>query len=170
VLHDISLDIEGITAKAEEKKGFLSKIPILRAIGSRVDEYNRALHGPLVDLSFNPRPGVEQIEVYAVNEPYAYIRVIYDHSTREYTYEVLEPLLSPAELELLQELKARIFERLEINTRDVVTDFARMTLKRSIDEIVSDFGIRLSPVQRAKILYHMDKEFPRPWSHRRRDA
>ena len=45
------------------------------------------------------------MEMYPVNEPYAYIRITYDHSTHEYTYHVLEPVLTEAEKELLVELK-----------------------------------------------------------------
>ena len=31
-------------------------------------------HGPLVDLSFDEKPGIEEMEMYPVNEPYAYVR------------------------------------------------------------------------------------------------
>ncbi len=50
------------------------------------------------------RPGIEEIELYPVNEPYAYIRIFYDHSTHEYTYSVLEPQLSPAEEDLFRDI------------------------------------------------------------------
>ena len=50
----------------------------------------------LLIISFKPQPGVEEVEIYPVNPPYAYIQIIYDHSTHEYTYQVLEPVLTGA--------------------------------------------------------------------------
>ena len=78
-----------------------------------------------VDLSFDIKPGVEEMEMYPVNEPYAYVRVIYDHSTHEYTYQVIEPVLSEPEKDLLKEIKERLFETLDINTKDISKEEAR---------------------------------------------
>ena len=44
--------------------------------------------------------------MYPVNEPYAYVRIIYDHSTHEYTYQVLEPVLTDPEKELLKDSRS----------------------------------------------------------------
>ena len=44
---------------------------------------------------------------------------LHDNSTHEYTYQVLEPVLNPAERELIGELKQRLFETLEVNTKDL---------------------------------------------------
>ena len=57
--------------------------------------------------------------MYPVNEPFAYVRIIYDHFTHEYTYQVIEPVLSEPEKDLLKELKERLFETLDINTKDI---------------------------------------------------
>jgi len=122
-------------------------------------EYSARTHGPLVDLTFRPRPGVEQIELYPVNEPYAYVRITYDNATHEYTYEVLEPKLTPAEADLFEDIKERIFERLDLNTQNVMEEIAKKTLRDVTDDIIRDYGISLTPVQREKILYAMYKEF-----------
>ena len=99
------------------------------------------------------------MEMYPVNEPYAYVRIIYDHFTHEYTYQVIEPVLSEPEKDLLKELKERLFETLDINTKDISKEEARRQLRNSVDEILADFGIKLSPIQREKILYDMHKDF-----------
>lgn len=57
------------------KKSILTKLNPLSAIHHQVEEYDRKIHGPLVDLTFRPRPGVEEIELYPVNEPYGFIRI-----------------------------------------------------------------------------------------------
>ena len=69
--------------------------------------------------------------MYPVNEPYAYVRITYDHSTHEYIYDVLEPILSDPEKDLLKELKERLFETLDINTKDISKEDARQKLRIS---------------------------------------
>ncbi len=158
-IKDIALDAAGVEAAESEKAGFLSKLNLFNVIRHEPVEYNRKIHGPIVNLVMKPRPGVEEIEMYPVNEPYAYVRITYDHATHEYTYEVIEPSLSPAEEDLFREIKERIFERLDVNTQDIIEEIAKKTLKNVTDEIISDYGIHLTPLQREKILYNMYKEF-----------
>lgn len=141
------------------KGGLLAKLNPINVIRKVPLEYNARTHGPLVDLTFRPRPGVEQTEVYPVNEPYAYVRITYDNATHEYLYEVLEPKLTPAEIDLFRDIKERIFERLDINTQNVLEEIAKKTLRDVTDDIIHDYGLSLSPVQREKILYAMYKEF-----------
>ncbi|HUU75039.1 MAG TPA: type II/IV secretion system ATPase subunit [Methanoregulaceae archaeon] len=152
---------DAATAVVEEapKAGFFGKLNPLNIIHHEVEEYNPRIHGMLVDLTFNPRPDVEEIEKYSVNEPYSYIRISYDHSTHENTYEVIEPVLTMAESDLFIDIKERIFERLDINTQDIVSELARKTLRNVTDDIITDYGIFLSPIQREKILYFMYREF-----------
>ncbi|OPY37602.1 MAG: hypothetical protein A4E35_01188 [Methanoregula sp. PtaU1.Bin051] len=150
-------DLEKKTGITSSKKIGLSGI--FKAIRHETEEYNPKLHGPLVDLTFQQKPGLEEIEVYPVNEPYAYIRIIYDHATHEYTYQVIEPLLSEPEKDLLKELKERLFETLDINTKDISKEEARLKLRAAADSIMQDYGIHLSPIEREKILYNMYKDF-----------
>jgi flagellar protein FlaI len=158
---DLDIDEEIITpkvkAKPEAKKfGFGS---IFKKIHAEEEEYNPKVHGPLVDLSFFPKSGIEEMEMYPVNEPYAYVRITYDHSTHEYLYDVLEPVLSDPEKDLLMELKERLFETLDINTKDISKEDARQKLRTAANDIMLDFGIKLSPLEREKIHYHMYKDF-----------
>ncbi|MFA4861077.1 ATPase, T2SS/T4P/T4SS family [Methanoregula sp.] len=140
------------------QKGF-SIGALFKAIRSEQEEYDPAKHGPLVDLAFQDRPGIEDLETYPVNEPYAYIRITYDHSTHEYTYHVLEPALTDPEKDLLKELKERLFETLDINTKDITKDEAKNRLRTATVDIIHDYGIKLSPLQREKIHYNMFKDF-----------
>ncbi len=137
---------------------FLKKLQLPKVVAV-VEEYNPALHGPLVDLAMRPSPELEEIELYPVNEPYAYVRVTYDGTTHEYTYHVLEPVLTSAEQELFGEIKERLFETLNITTRELSRDEARKALRDSANTVIADYGIRLAPLGREKILYHVEKEF-----------
>ena len=132
---------------------------LFKALQPEVIEYNPGVHGPLVNLTFLPEPGIEEIDMYPVNEPFAYIRIIYDYSTHEYTYQVIEPVLNESEQVLLVELKERLFETLDINTRGITKEEARTHLRAAADSILTDYGLKLSPVQREKILYNIHKDF-----------
>ncbi len=155
------LDIAEAAAEAkpriEAKKFGLSRL--FKAVHATIEEYDPKKHGPLVDISFKPQPGVEEVEIYPVNPPYAYIQIIYDHSTHEYTYKVLEPVLTEPEADLLKELKERLFETLDINTKDISKEEAGIRLRAAAMDVIQDFGIKLNPVQRETILYNMHKEF-----------
>jgi len=151
------IDIDKLKSKVEPKKfGFGA---LFKAIHTTLEEYDPKKHGPLVDITFKPQPGVEEIEIYPVNPPYAYIQIVYDHATHEYTYVVLEPILSDPEKELLKELKERLFETLDINTKDISKEEAGIRLRAAATDIILDFGIRLTPLQREVILYNMHKDF-----------
>jgi len=143
----------------EPKTSLLKRLSPLSAIRREVSGYDSRIHGPLVDLTFRPRPGIEEIELYPVNEPYAYIRITYDHATHENTYEILEPALTAAEEELFREIKERIFERLDINTQNMPDEEARTLLRTVTDDVIADFSLTLIPTHREKILYNMYKEF-----------
>jgi archaeal flagellar protein FlaI len=158
---DLDID-EEIAAEKEKLKPAPKKFSVsslFAAIRTEEEEYDPKQHGPLVDLTFDAKPGIEEMEMYPVNEPYAYIRIIYDHSTHEYTYQVLEPILTEPEKDLLKEIKERLFDTLDINTKDLSREEARKKLRASTNDIIQDFGIRLSPAQKEKIHYNMHKDF-----------
>ena len=89
-------------AKKKEKIRTIKTKGFLKALKPEVQTYDITLHGPLVDTRMEPAPGREEIELYPVNAPYAYIRISFDHGTHEYLYEVLEPVLSLAEADLFR--------------------------------------------------------------------
>jgi flagellar protein FlaI len=146
-----------------KKKNLMDRIRALHddkcAAVAGVECYSAGIHGPLVDLTWDPVPDVEVIEVYPVNEPYAYVRVTYNNATMEYTYEILEPVLTAEEKELMEEVKQGVLDRLDINMSDVTKEKARNALVKYIDEVLADYHIPLSACQRAKMMYHIEKEY-----------
>ena len=159
---DLDIEAEIVLEKERAKLPGAKKFglsTLFKAIRSEVVEYNPRQHGPLVELVYESKPGVEEMEMYPVNEPYAYVRILYDHATHEYTYQVIEPLLTEPEKDLLKELKERLFETLDINTKDISKEEARRQLRVATDDILADYGLKLTPVQREKILYNMHKDF-----------
>jgi len=143
--------------KEEKKRKFGGKI--FGKILGEVEEYDPSIHGPVVDLSMEKNEAIEEIELYPVNEPFAYIRIIFDHNAHEYQYRVIEPELTDAEIVLRDEIIQRLFETLDVNTQDLTKEKANDALKGSVDEIISDYGIKLDPPSRAKVYYHIQKTF-----------
>jgi hypothetical protein len=113
----------------------------------------------MVNLTFEPPPGTEEIEVYPVNPPFAYIRITYNYITHEYLYEVVEPIYTDAEKKLLDEIKKGIFERVNVNTRQISRETAAETLESMMNEVLADYAISLDPLTYEKIHYHLKKDF-----------
>ncbi|HWQ63096.1 MAG TPA: type II/IV secretion system ATPase subunit [Methanospirillum sp.] len=159
----LDADLPGPTnpEKGEEKPkktGFFSKFWNI-APQKRREVYNPDLHGPVVDLTYVPPPGVEEIEVYPVNPPFAYIRITYNYKNHEYLYEVVEPLYTDSEKKLLDELKKGIFERVNVNTRQISREIAAELLEEMMNEVFADYAIHLDPRTYAKIHYQLHKDF-----------
>jgi flagellar protein FlaI len=96
----------------------------------------------------------KEIERYAVNEPYAYIRII---DTSHSLYEVLEPKLSNGEEELLKEIKNRLYETIDVS-------FASVTepdefLREKVEALFTDLSMELSPDRMDKIMYYVRRDF-----------
>ena len=79
------------------------------------------------------------LEVYPVNEPYAYIAI---EASQPPTYQVCEVGLTRGEEELIKELKLRLFEIINVDLPSV--DKPEDFLKQKTLEITKDLGIGLS--------------------------
>jgi len=148
---------EGATIKTAEKKRAFRDLFSIRH--REHEEYSPEKHGPLVDLTYKPSPGIEEVEIYPVHPPYAYIRILYDIVSHEYTYQVIEPNLTEGEEEFYNEIKSRLFETLDISTRGLSRSETRELLRDACRGIIQDYEIRLDPAEEEKILYRMDREF-----------
>ncbi|HOL41073.1 MAG TPA: type II/IV secretion system ATPase subunit [Methanospirillum sp.] len=149
---------ESDTAKPE-KKSFLSSLTKIAPLAKKREPYDPKIHGMMVNLTFEPPPGTEEIEVYPVNPPYAYIRITYNYITHEYLYEVVEPVYTDAELKLLDEIKKGIFERVNVKTRQISRETAAETLESMMNEVLADYAINLDPLTYEKIHYQLKKDF-----------
>jgi flagellar protein FlaI len=154
-------DVAGVLTpgKPEQKKNrLLNRVFSIKPKKER-EKYDPAIHGPMVDISYIPPQGVEEIELYPVNAPYAYIRITYNYQNHEYLYDVVEPVYTDSEKKLLEELKKGIFERVNVNTRQIARDMAADLLEEMMNEVFEDYAIHLDPKTYAKIHYQLHKEF-----------
>ena len=142
-----------------KKRSLFSKIGKISPLSKKREKYDPKIHGMMVNLLFQPPAGTEEIEVYPVNPPYAYIRITYNYSTHEYLYEIVEPLYSDAEKKLIDELKKGIFERVNVNTRQISRETAAETLESMMNEVFADYAITLDPLTYEKVHYQLRKDF-----------
>jgi len=95
------------------------------------------------------------LEMYPVNEPYAYIKIT---ATSPPIYKVCEVRLTEGEEELLKELKTRLYETLDESFAE--EEKAKEVLNRKVKEIIKEFGFEqsLNSDSMDKILYYIYRD------------
>ncbi len=122
------------------------------------EEYSEDRHGPLINTESETNSNQEIVETYWINKPYACVRILYDTENHSDIYEVMEPKLSEFEEKILNEIKEKLIEFLDINLNEMESN-PKKYLKKEAAKIREDFGIRLNPKQRAKINYYITRDF-----------
>jgi len=93
------------------------------------------------------------LETYPVNEPYAYIAIV---ASQPPIYQVCEVGLTRGEEELLKEIRAWLYEVINVDfaSLDKTEDF----LRQKVQEITGEFGIRLDPLSMEKLMYYLTRD------------
>ncbi|MDO9518148.1 MAG: type II/IV secretion system ATPase subunit [Methanosarcinaceae archaeon] len=157
---DIVQDDDEIEEEVEKEKiGFIDKIKnLFKQEEVEVEPYDPELHGPL--CMFRGVAGYEELERRWVNEPYAFVVVLFNEEKNHSIYYVVEPELSEFEETFLTEIKDRLRNVLlveelgEEKDRDVV-------LENKIRVIIKDYAIEITPPMLAKITYYIKRDFIR---------
>lgn len=123
------------------------------------EEYNIAVHGPIVDFGIPEGSNFKEIEMYAVNPPYAYIRMAYDPVAHEYQYQVLEPVLSEDEKRLLENIKQQLIETLELNLKETDHKNAEKYLRNQAKKYLREYKIDISVRKKERVIYHLIRDF-----------
>lgn len=121
-----------------------------------IEGYNQALHGPLV--TFEGMKGYNEVERYWVNEPYAFVVMLFNLEKNSYLYYVAEPKLSDFEDLFLKEIKDRLKDVLLFE--DIKSDEDKEKILTSkVRRLVKDYAIDINPVTLEKILYYTRRDF-----------
>ncbi|WP_321417038.1 type II/IV secretion system ATPase subunit [uncultured Methanomethylovorans sp.] len=149
-------------AKVEEEKQVPLHQRLIDLISNKEEfeeDYNIAIHGPIVEFATPEGSNFKEIEMYAVNPPYAYIRVAYNPITHEYQYQVLEPLLSEEENKLLGNMKQQLIETLELNLKETDHKGAEKYLREYSIKYLKEYKIDISVRKRERVMYHLIRDF-----------
>jgi flagellar protein FlaI len=113
----------------------------------------------LVTFEAPEDPDLEVVERYAVNEPYAYIRILYDNEEQQYWYEGREPALTEHESTVLDFIEETLVDVIEVGLSQLTEGEAEETLEDHFDQIVYDYSINLTSRSRTKLLYYLKRDF-----------
>jgi len=102
---------------------------------------------------------VEEIESYPITEPYAKIRITYDHKTHAYLYEVIEKKISEEQKKILDFIKKILSKTIEYETFGENIAERKKQLSDNVDEIIRSRGIRIDEKSRGIIKYYLCRDF-----------
>lgn len=143
--------------KSEKPKTFLEKIQLLltKEEGEK-ESYDPSAHGPLV--TFEGICGYNELERYWVNEPYAFVVILFNPEKNSNVYYVVEPKLSDFEELFLREIKDRLKDVLLFE--DIKNDEDKdKILTDKVKKLVKEYSIDVSPLTTEKILYYTRRDF-----------
>jgi flagellar protein FlaI len=86
-------------------------------------------------------------------------RIIYDHATHDFVYEVIEPQLNEDEKQTKNEI-AHLFKMLaDINTFDMTYEEKQKFLEETIERVITDNHIYIEEGSKDIIYYHIFRDF-----------
>ncbi|WP_445475893.1 type II/IV secretion system ATPase subunit [Methanococcoides methylutens] len=124
-----------------------------------IEEYDVAIHGPLVDIALDEGSGFEEVEFFEINPPYCYVRISYNSELHEYQYQVLEPEFTEEEEKLFHMIKERIAEVLHAHLKSMTREVAEEYLRKNVHSFLVDYRIRLTTYTREKIMYYIIRDY-----------
>lgn len=124
-----------------------------------MEPYNIVEHGPIVDLTIPADSPFKEVELYEVNPLYGYIRIAYDPESHEYQYQAIEAVLTEKEQELLEAIKLKFIETLDVNLKEISRKNAEGLLKENVIKYLQEYRINISPRKRERIMYHIVRDF-----------
>ncbi len=99
-----------------------------------------------------------QIEIDPVEEPYSYVRILYDNLNSEYIYEIIEPPLTRDDTEILDEIKKYLKEKFEMKEFETPEERKEYLFKMA-DDAVKELNIKVEPIVWERIKYYLYRDF-----------
>ncbi|WP_094228232.1 type II/IV secretion system ATPase subunit [Methanolobus psychrotolerans] len=151
---------EDVFVEDEKKESLLDKANKLFSRKKvNLEPYNIVEHGPIVDLSIPVDSPYKEVELYEVNPLYAYIRIAYNPEAHEFQYQSIEPVLTEKEQDLLDAIKLKFIETLDVNLKEISRKNAEEFLIENVVLYLQEFQIDISPRKRERIIYHLIRDY-----------
>lgn len=149
-----------LTVKKKEEAGIVEKIKqLFRQTDLDIEPYNPEAHGPI--SVFEGVEGYAEIDRYWVNEPYAFIVILFNEETNYHLYYIVEPKLTDFEKIFLTEIRDRLRDVLLVEDIDEEDQNKEAVLESKIRSIIRDYTIEVTPPMFAKIAYYIKRDFVR---------
>jgi len=144
--------IERIKEEFSDIKGYLR---ILSRAKLTLEPYTPEKFGELV--SFKGKTGYIEKERYWVNQPFAFILILYNDQKKEHLYYTVEPELSTFEQMVLETLYENILDTLTLY--DTSDQNKATILENKTLELIDGYSIQIDMVSIHKILYYIKRDY-----------
>ncbi len=150
-----------ITGKIDSKIKLYNMLkPVIGAKNLKVKppSEHRHVEGVITPIPEIKQPYLREIEVNPVEEPYSFVRILYDNLNSEYIYEIIEPPLTKEDEEIVSKLKDKLREMFELKEFES-NEERKKYLFRMVDEALNEMEITLDPVVEERIKYYISRDF-----------
>jgi flagellar protein FlaI len=113
----------------------------------------------LTEIPKITNPHIEEVEFYAVNEPYTYVRLLYNEERSEYIYESIEPQLSRREKEFLKYLKETLRMTLGYDWEEMSAMDRKEFLEENLKALIRSRAVKMNPITEDKLRYYILRDF-----------
>ncbi len=103
-------------------------------------------------------PNIKEIEVDPVEEPYSYVRILFDEWSNEYIYEIIEPPLTREDEEAFKKIKERLIDVLEDKEFESPEERKEYLFQKA-EEVRDELEIILEPIEWERLKYYIYRDF-----------
>ncbi|MFA5771387.1 MAG: chromosomal replication initiator protein DnaA [Thermoplasmata archaeon] len=164
VLPEEMLPAEPI-AKMSEKKGEMpeTKFPLDEIFNEvKAEEATKKTETQVSRrVYFAGAEGIEEIKRRVVKEPYAFIRIIYDHKQHEHRYLVEEPPLSANDEKVYDSLKNKLAAMLDYKLEERDAKGGEEYLRKAVEDVIANQTQKIDEKTKERILYYLIRDFMR---------
>ncbi|MCU4717377.1 type II/IV secretion system ATPase subunit [Halapricum hydrolyticum] len=143
----------GLLSGAKER--LARSVRIVTGSSIDVEDYDPTEHDPLA--TFDGLAGMDEIERYWLNAPYAFVSINYDPEENEHRYHVVEPTLDELERDLLK----RLFEdiRTPLLYREDIEEDPETALMEELEARLEAYGVVIEPETFYRLFYYLYRQF-----------
>jgi flagellar protein FlaI len=112
----------------------------------------------IVEIPKITEANIDEVEIIPVKKNYSFVRIRYDNIANEYTYEVIEPKMTPDESDVLELLKETLVATVErVGEED--SEGKEKYLRRITEELMTKLNITLHPISKERVMYYILRDF-----------
>lgn len=95
-------------------------------------------------LHYRAHPDDQELEVYPINEPFAYVQIIKNSQTKERLYHVIEPMLDRTEQLLLDFIEETMVDVLDLDPDELDGTEIEDYVEAKFDQVLYDYALLLT--------------------------
>jgi len=161
----VSEEFEAVSeevAPEKEKKGVFSVFRKKRIEPAGIFEEGFEIGGPekaeYVGIEFKPLgENFEEIEVYPIIEPYAYVRILYNKKEHTRFYEVVEPSLTEKEKNMLGVIENAFIKSLGVSIEELDREPVKH-LREAMNDIIKAYSLPIPREAEDKTFYFVKRD------------